>query len=370
MRKAVTNSSPFPGRSSRKSTYRKLLVLLVLVGMNYGSVATSIVNADEMGYVLLKSGKILQGTATEQRNQTRIEFPNGDYILIPSQNIEKSFEFRRDVFNYRSAITPLNETAQNHLLAWLVEQRNYERAREQLNALRGSGLKLDYSGWESVIDEKAEPALVKKRPTEKPFYHKKGFPSRVQQHLVLGCALSGCHRQSAENSLSFQFPDNLSDPHASKARFEEISQMIRRVGSVAFLKNTSGRHGNLKAPMYPKSTAEYLEIATWVNGAGFPRTALPRNGQHVRPVAAMSQTPASVPRIQPTRQSEQAEYRIKAAPVTDAARFRPRDEFDPEIFNRLQEEKSKSRNTTANRIQSAPQTPPRLISPESTAVRN
>lgn len=383
-----------------------------------------IATANDTEFILLKSGKVLEGTVSTSRKGTRIDFPKGEYILVPSPRVEKSFESMRDLVKYKTAITPLSSQDQSRLLDWLLEHEEYNMAAAQLVECQRANIPIDVADWTKRIGQKKDPATKKSAlPNNKEistkyvansgYDSKAAFMNKVQRHFVIGCGLSGCHDSVSKTpfKLYSSFGKPLDQTQSSK-NFSVASQYLQTAEKAKVLQEmVTTPHGRLSAAVYPRPSKPYLAITTWINAT---RNSMPRRGQDQKSDRLTSKTPPlaesssnsrpkSLPVLAPTKvppagkqpfSSRMAGAKSNPATAqsgsesTDSfgslsgdlntmfSEFKPRDEFDPEIFNRLQKEKSmgavKDDNQPGDPTESASsnQVPSRLISPESSKSKN
>ena len=380
--------------------------------------------ANDSQYILLKSGKVLEGMVTTSRQGTRIDFPKGDYILVPSTRFEKSFESMRDLVRYKAAVTPLSIREQSRLLTWLVEYEQFEMAELQLVECQKAEVPIDIADWRSLLARakmtaegspgSSEAATKSPRETESWRDHSKAsFTKNVQQHFVVGCALSGCHDSNSTNKfrLYSTFAKPIDETQAAK-NFLSASQFLQSAEQAEMLhKMVMTSHGRLTSPVYPRPSKPYLAIVTWINAT---RNAMPRPianqsqggievSQPQIQKSAMNDRPKTLPVLTPKARTNSSQNRAtkiakKSYPDGIPAQaqaadsfeslsdsrfsdldaifdsFQPRDEFDPEIFNRMQNEKFshllESSKEPIEMKQPITQTPSRLISPDSSKSKN
>lgn len=336
--------------------------------------------ADGKRFLLLRSGRIVEGKVDQIGTDSRINLEQGGYFVVSSDRIEKAFRSRRDVFNYKIAITPLTRKSQNELFYWLLKQDAFDQAGLHLEYLRKFESKLpdfDFKGWHESILKKQEkhvsnPSKVLKTDSDV-------FRERIESHLVLGCALSGCHKNQSLNQYNL-IDSQLSTVRNEASNYETTKKAIATLGQQEFLKYVSSKHANLKRGIYPTATTEYLAIATWVNSLTTPGPVTIEKTQANKNVSTANrspgQSPHRVPNLgnrPPANQSSNLVKQINERNTgLDANEFVPRDEFDPEIFNRNQKKnwaQTVRRPTPSITVEPA-QTPQRLISPDKTRSKN
>lgn len=391
--------------------------------------------ANDGEYILLKSGKVLEGSISTSRHGTRIDFPKGDYILVPSTRFEKSFENMRDLVKYKAAVTPLSIREQSRLLSWLVEYEEFEMAELQLVECQKAEVAIDVADWKKQIAKArsskskvkfatakvAESNSALAEPTARSLVKteswrdlsKASFTKNVQQHLVMGCGLSGCHDPTSATKLKLYstFAKPIDETQTAK-NFSSASQFLQNAEQARLLHEmVMTAHGRLTSPVYPKPSKPYLAIVTWINAT---RNAMPRPIAHQSPrgtavsqpqvqTQASNNGPKSLPVLTPNSQTNSNQNRPRPNSVKSSSpaipapfqgtdsfgslsdsrfsdldamfdEFQPKDEFDPEIFNRMQNEKfsqSLESSTVPNEMkQPTTQAPSRLISPDSSKSKN
>lgn len=343
------------------------LSLTLLVGL---PTTCTVHSQENSGFTLMRSGKIIAGTAVVQGGQTKIMLGADNYILFSSSQIHKTFKNRQDVFRFKAAITPLTAEKQNSLLQWIVEQENYSFAMDHLQCLQETEIELDFKGWRDILAKRSQKTTPQFELQRK-MTHKTEFARLIENHLVLGCGITGCHGEHSTN----QFLITENDLHLPLRRrvknFQNTVSTIDRIGAKVFLEHASQKHGALIKGMYPKATSQYLDIAAWANS--LPKETKMRmaaRGSTVqieppqRPVP-----PKTVPVLFPQESGDTAApYRIGKKPPGKEVRH-VKDEFDPAKFNGLQERKW-SRLHDKVQVSPLPSAPPsRLISPDSTLFK-
>lgn len=332
--------------------------------------ASSLV-AQDPRFILLKSGNVLEGKTTQFRDQTKIEFPNEDYLFVETEKIERTFLNWKDVFNYRAAVTPLERAAQERFLQWVIKHKNYDYAKQHLRELGSTDVEIDFEKWNRIISQRLDANAILSRSQSSLYRDPQTvFANQVELHLVHGCGLAGCHGSKDPRTMKLVDPTQLADKAATNPNYENVTQAIKKVGKEVFLRHVSQKHGRLRHGMYPTATLEYLAIATWVNGS-----VSATSRQVLRPEPQIQTKLKSIPQISKLSKSseEKSDYKISSqSQLVDAktqSEFKPRDEFDPEIFNRLQEQKWGKKEEPADRQSFNGQVPERLISPAATASR-
>ncbi|MEC9092520.1 MAG: hypothetical protein VX438_07440, partial [Planctomycetota bacterium] len=299
-------------------------------------------------------------------DQTKIFLGPQDYISFSTSQIKKTFRDFDDVFRYRAASTPLTVSRQNELLQWMVAQKNNRFALTHLAELKQLGLKLDYPGWEAILTQRAPAQTLPKKKAPKTAFAE--YARKVEAHLVLGCGIVGCHGPGTVLAFSLDATSVQNPLQPRIQNYERTLAIIQQYGKAEFLDYVATKHGSLVRGMYPKATPEYREIATWVNrkpGASSQVNRLKRNQN-----SAVNPTPLSVPRLtRATPPQTIKPYRIEKASEA-LPKDRPKDEFDPWIFNQLQRRKNQGEPSKSDQAPSEMAIPKRLIDPDLIRSKN
>lgn len=389
---------------------------LIFAFSYFSSLACFLHAQDE--YILLRSGKILQGRLLQQDRDSRIELGNDEYLVLPQESVLRSFKSLKDLIHYRASVTPLETRSQNRLFQWFLEQNSPEAALDHLKYLEenmDSLPEFDFDGWKRIIRNRLGKTRAESQSTEiaekTPLTPLNHFSRKVEQHLLVGCAISGCHQTS--DQTAYRLHDSLRstiDPEQrAESNYAATLATIGRLGKPGFLERVSRKHGPLKSGMYSPVSNEFLAIATWVNS--LPNSTLTdANKLKEQPRAAVQSVPArnlpksipdhshshpasvhdvkALPRsIKPQKRvvNSKDSWRIfgpnpntnekqiqayRRQPLTNTA-FTPRDEFDPGIFNRKKIRTPKRPSPAASSSLTPVQEPPsRLIFPDNRASRN
>lgn len=343
-------------------------LLLAFLGLTFSCNACG---QEKTEFTLMRSGKIIPGTTVVVGDQTKIILDDENYILFPASQVLKTFKNRHDVFRYKAAITPLKTDRQNELLQWIVAQKNYAFGISHLQDLQQTDIEFDFAGWNKILFQRSQSVSISP-PANHDLTLRSEFSRRIENHLVLGCGISSCHRQGTADQFVIRESD-LQQPLQKRVRnFPRTQGTVDRLGPKVFLDFVSKKHGPLINGMYPKATTQYLEIATWVNALAKTISEQPlplETPPHVEPKPGPT-PPKTIPDFSRRKlPAKKTQYKIGLNTNQESV-FDSEDEFHPAKFNRIQQQKWKRRTKEDQPSPMASNAPQRLISPDSTSSRN
>ncbi|MDG2104532.1 MAG: hypothetical protein P8J91_12350 [Pirellulaceae bacterium] len=319
-------------------------------------------------FVVLKTGSVYSG---------QLEFGGGKYII--HRNNGSSVRFHQGEVDFvthsleaayqqlRSRLDDDDVIGHQRLAQWCLKNRQVENSQTQLALLkRLPGGQKSLKLLERQIKEMANPKSeqtpvelaayteavtegVRRLPSTKPLlasrddlkksldsYSRESlreFNRGVHQRIVNGCAAARCHGD-AENSLRLWRVDNRGGLTSTgiQRNLHAISRYIDRNDpqQSTLLKYVSEVHGDMDAPAYDPTSHHYHAIRDWILG-----TAITGELSGQQPDELISQT-GFLDRPQPAS-GKVMQGELIPAPVdlsVEEKRFVPRDEFDPQLFNR------------------------------------
>jgi len=177
------------------------------------------------------------------------------------------------------------------------------------------------------------------------------FTRKIQPILVNNCTTGGCHRLSGPQRFQLDpaMLHGLSNQHSTTHNLTAVLALINREQPQlsALLVVPRRAHGGMKEPVFgPHQERTYQQLVDWVtlvmapsSQDDMPTTSESTSENAAVPAAARTegQVPSSGGVWTETEQATPAQ--MLAAPHEmqereSAAKWRPKDEFDPEIFNR------------------------------------
>lgn len=321
------------------------------------------------GVLVLRNGNVLSGVVHRQGSHYRIE-NEGSVLQIPASQVEMACASLVDAYEQRRRQRVGNATdAHLELARWCLRHGLLaEAAREILDARADDpghpALRtLDLQLQQGLADEASrqqreregvalaahtEPAAPEEiaQPERmidpKPEVQEK-FVRSIQPMLIHGCTTSGCHTPNSRQTMELDrwALEGSGIPTLIRKNLEQVLAQVdvEDPASSPLMRRARQAHGlrgtRLSTPLAPYQTAILMD---WLNEAA-----------GVAPEPSTTNTPAVGQNAGPnlTAASAEAEGEVTEAMVDEAARellnrgkektrtaFTPRDQFDPEIFNR------------------------------------
>ena len=325
-------------------------------------------------FLILKTGSVYSG---------QLEYGGGKYII--HRNNGSTIRFHQGEVDfvthsldnaYRQLLHRLehDDAIGHHRLAtWCLKNHQLESARQELASLKrmGGGQKtirlleqqieqlanprIDQIPVQTVSHEKPIETGVRRLPKTGPSMASRKelreivdsfsreslreFNRRVHLRIVNGCAAGQCHG-NADNPMRLWRIDNRGGIKSTgvQRNLHAISRYINRNDpeKSVLLKYVTEIHGGMNTPAYDPTSHHFHAIRDWVLTAGLANGAMvPPSDDSVfqtsfvdppKPVAAPVNTNA------PRNSRDAIPDPVDLA--FEQQRFVPRDEFDPEIFNR------------------------------------
>ena len=324
------------------------------------------------GVLVLRNGNVLKGTIQRQASHYRIE-SEGSVLQIPASQVEMACASLVDAYEQRRQQRVGNATdAHLELARWCLRHELLaEAAREILDArtddpghpaLRTLDLQLQQGLADQASRQQrerdavalashAEPVATEEvvqpeRMIEPTPDVQQKFVRSIQPMLIHGCTTSGCHSPNSRQTMELDrwALEGSGIPTLIRRNLEQVlaqvdvddpasSPLMRRARQAHGLRNQP-----LSTPLAPYQTAILIE---WLNEAA-----------GVQPQQPVPAEPGADPNSVDPRLVEQT--MVDAGEVTEAmvdkaalellnhgkaktrTAFTPRDQFDPEIFNRRQ----------------------------------
>lgn len=358
-----------------------------------GALVLSLINsasahsADETCVVVLRSGGVLHGAVTVAGDRYVVAAPNrtidvqAQQVLLVASSIEAAYE------QQHSQLPHDNNDARLRLAEWCLRYNLLTQAEQELADARSidqfdprlplferrlavakkpKSARSVYQTAIAVDDGKSAAELneLESVAADLPPGTVERFTRKVQPLLVNSCTASGCHEAGGKQkfqldravlhglanrritlrnlSATLAYVDRLSPPQS------ELLKMARR--------NHGGRE---HAATNPRLTAQLRQLGDWVElMAGTPAVPAPFPEPLVAAAAKSAPESHPLPTIPPTfldrnveparhleeiERDDKANFRESAEQLRPKAkvrfgaelrRWQPKDEFDPEIFNR------------------------------------
>ena len=347
-------------------------------------------------FVVLKTGSVYSG---------QLEFGGGKYII--HRNNGSSVRFHQgevDFVTYsleaaylqlRARLREDDVIGHQRLAMWCLKNRQVDSARQQLATLQKMpGGRKSLRLLERQIDELASPrneqnpiqrasytnspaSGVRRLPDIGPkiasreelkasidSYSRESlreFNRGVHLRMVNGCAASSCHG-NADRPFRLWRVDNRGGLTSTgvQRNLHSITQYLDRQNPLQspLLQYISEVHGGMDAPAYDSTSHHYHAIRDWIQSTAVERLSLDTSEANPISQAGFLDRTNSV--NTPTMRGE-----LIPAPVdlsVQEKKFVPRDEFDPEIFNRKYGEPSQKPIATSGLVPMAlPVSPPKPV---------
>ncbi|MCO6454453.1 MAG: hypothetical protein J5I93_03975 [Pirellulaceae bacterium] len=367
------------------------LIVLLLVG----SAAAQPAFSPQSGVLVLRNGRVLQGQVTRAGDRYLVAVGPHDEVTLPASAVEFFCQDMQQAYLLkREAVRP---TAIADLLAlaeWCLAHELFPQAAEQLlraGAVDGQNPRLAVleRRLQVALQQPADPLAPAARPgpapstgelqaqlTQLPPLAVEAFTVQVQPLLLNRCAAGRCH--GGQGSADFQLVQpawglRLPAPMTQQNLFETLKQVDRNSPADSPLLLSAARpHADLATPVFGERDRDKLRLLeAWVQSlrrsaaspttpelaAAGERGALGEKEAASQDVAAGERRAAtSLPTVaqaafiasaeESSGGSVQASYTLPAGnppvsppgPAPAAASqsppaYRPRDPFDPEIFN-------------------------------------
>ena len=351
------------------------LALLVLTGMPAAGADPPL--TPQAGLLVLRNGQVLEGQITQAGDYYVVTLGATGEVRLPTTDVEmqcasldEAYELKRD------AVFPRGVTAHLALAEWCLRHRLTGKCAEQLVAamrLDPEDPRIVQLERRLVLASQSPPEAKEKLPAgaatvsaeelekvlgDLPAGSVERFSIVIQPILLNRCGASQCHGPNAKSDF------RLLKPPVGQAAVQRFTQrnlygVLQHLDSAKpaaspLLVLPQRRHGSALAAVFDKQTQKQLdELTAWVKlTLAAPRAAAPasipaadgtlsqaaplENVQPVEPPAAAGNSASggnSAPAVRVMR-PPLADATAASKPAPAAGGFVPRDEFDPEIFNR------------------------------------
>lgn len=369
------------------STFRHAIVLALLVpALLAGQDLANL--SPQAGVLVLRNGQLMQGDITQAGDQYIVTFGAGGEVKIAAKDVETQCADVAGAYDYKLRRLS-GEGAGPHLdlAEWCLRHNLHRQCAEQLSfALAAEPqhkrieqidrrLQLALQAPPTTKATSASSTIVSSEQLDKtlrelPKGSLERFTTIVQPMLNNRCATSHCH--GATSTSEFRLlrpPAGLNSPQRFTQRnLYAVLQFVDRddpLNSSIFTKPQTPHGGGTTAAFDARGRAQMLELQTWLEQLAYrkdpptPITIDPQAAQLSTPLratpgatpTAAAGTSTSAAATEPASPSDlphaastkhhatpsQHHAAKPAAATSDAASekpWRPRDPFDPEIFNR------------------------------------
>lgn len=322
------------------------------------------------GVLVLRNGNVLPGVVQRQGSHYRIE-NEGSVLQIPASQVEMACASLVDAYEQRRQQRVGNATdAHLELARWCLRHGLLaEAAREILDArtddpghpaLRTLDLQLqqgladEASRLQRERDAVALASHVEPVATEEVAQPERlidptadvqeKFVRSIQPMLIHGCTTSGCHAPNSRQTMELDrwALEGSGIPTLIRKNLEQVLAQVdvEDPASSPLMRRARQAHGmrnsQLSTPLAPYQTAILIE---WLNEAAGVQPevpAVPSADPNVVDPRLVEQTMAGEGAITEAMVDEAAQELLNRGKEKTRTAFTPRDQFDPEIFNRRQ----------------------------------
>ena len=229
------------------------------------------------GFYLLRTGNVLEGTATLDGRHYLVQTQFGS-MSIPVQSVEFVGKSRADIYHHRqSGVDATDYNALVRLAEWCVSNgfidegiAEYNRASQVVPNAVFAGIvqqRLDTLRQVTMTDSTPELPVLQTEPSSSPVISRQVFESfvrRVQPVLVNRCIAADCHGTHSERQFKLGTPQE-SMGSTSRRNVQAVLPYIDREDPMAspLLSALATPHGGTKMALTVDSHS-YIQIAQWV----------------------------------------------------------------------------------------------------------
>ncbi|MBA4105551.1 MAG: hypothetical protein C0485_07310 [Pirellula sp.] len=358
--------------------YRSIRCITIALAAMFALAAVRSVEAQQApqqpaaGVLVLRNGNVLPGVVSRQGSHYRIE-SEGSVLQIPASQVEMACTSLVDAYEQRRQQRVGNATdAHLELARWCLRHGLLaEAAREILDARTDDpghpALRtLDLQLQQGLADEAsrlqrqrdavalashAEPVAMEEiaqpeRMIEPTAEVQEKFVRSIQPMLIHGCTMSGCHAPNSRQTMELDrwALEGSGIPTLIRKNLEHVLAQVdvEDPASSPLMRRARQAHGmrnsQLSTPLAPYQTAILIE---WLNEAAGvqPEAQLPAEPSadpHAVDPRLVDPSMAGEGEITEAMVDEAAQEMLNRGKAKTRTAFTPRDQFDPEIFNRRQ----------------------------------
>lgn len=335
--------------------------------------------APEEGYLLLKNGNVLHGTIVHSGDRYYVSIRGGQ-LIVKAAEVEFQCSDLHEAYE-RQKKDPQQEQIGDHLkLAhWCLQNRLFDEAANELSAAktidaehpRLAVLERQLQFAQREPNSTVAPASAESVPSADeltrlirgmPEGTVHDFATSIQPMLINGCSTSNCHteRSTSEFKLLRTFANRPPSRRLTQRNLYSTLMLIDLddVSTSPLLTTLLKPHGGMKAPIYTDpNLPAYQRLVEWceqvvnrdepdqphhvlersapllqrLSRPGTARNSLKFAGKssHQAPRDRTGSNGPAIDHLAPKGDKPSSDSR-----TANRTRYTPRDEFDPEIFNR------------------------------------
>lgn len=312
------------------------------------------------GVLLLRNGSLIRGLITPAGNQFVVTLGETSEIRLPTTEVEAWCEDLADAYRWKSTHLPADHADAHIALAdWCLKQRLFEQAETHFQTALAREPKnprvAAFSERLAIARKLAEPPAqasaelaaprsnldeIEQSLRDVPKTALERFAASAQPILLNRCSAGACHGVGSKSDFKLlRATGNQQLPQRFTQRnLQATLQFVDRENPLnsPLLRVPQAPHGDALAAVFDeRSKRQAEELQAWLSlFTPRPNNAAPpivagNAGAPPKP-AAPSVTAPAPKEVQPASAGEA----LPQASPSAASEFRPRDPFDPEIFNR------------------------------------
>jgi hypothetical protein len=315
--------------------------------------------APKAGVIVLRNGNVLAGRVEHTGDLYRVE-AEGWSIQVPAEQVDSACGTLREAYDVRRKRLGGSVEAHVELAHWCLRQELLaEAAREILDIRIAEPMNSAIPALELRLRQLAEvlalsPTADKAVGGSSPMVAggqggensaaapgaslevQMQFVRSIQPMLIHGCATGGCHQPGAMQQLQLDrwALDGVGNRTLIRRNLASVLAAIHKEESEQspLLERARQSHGGLnQAASRPLSRHQLSLLTDWVNRASGKTPAI----QSPSVDSSEAYSPADASALDTEVASEiEAELTSLEKPAAATPKFKPRDAFDPEIFNR------------------------------------
>lgn len=354
---------------------RAFAPFILLVPLIFSGIAADFAGTNRNQVLVMRNGQIVRGNVTRvgdyylvtmgRDNEIRV---SADQVEFACGSVEEAYEIKRN------AASPFRAAAQLELAEWCLRHDLRQQAADHL--LHAMGIDPDNKQieamqlrWQSTLQlERPVPrpkaaSVQPVRQVRKPLVQRlpdgavEQFANKIQPLLMNSCGASTCHGNNAKSDFKLVRPmaRRPLTRRLTERNLEAVLELVDREnpGDSPLLTTPRGPHADLPKGIFDsRESRPYQQLAAWVQKVAVPLpdadnvaqdndvqpasfTADDGNSDRSRPSAGPTERDAPPSNeLSATPDGETQPRLLEQASQPARPRSKPRDPFDPEIFNR------------------------------------
>lgn len=294
--------------------------------------------------VVLRNGSILRGHVTSLGDIYLVSLGETDRVRVPADRVEMVCHDLEEAYRQkREQVGEADARGHLRLADWCLRHKLTARAADQILAAAAwspghpSVLALHRQLLSSAHRETEATTELPTAPPQRAASPTTGlspesvqaYTAAVQPLLMNRCATGACHGTGSPSQLKLLRPPmgHLIHSRLTQRNLREVLQYVDRGApeTSELLTVPQRPHGGLTEPVIaPTDAAQLQTLIDWIRMLKGKSAKKSETGPTGEPNVLMHPSPNAVPTFQPPPE----------ATPNPTSEFTPRDEFDPELFNR------------------------------------